>query len=131
MVLAIQITAIIGLLLSIYTLYVEKKMEKSKNYKALCDISDKISCTKAFGTNYGHILGISNAIPGIGFYILILILTYYNQLNFIFYFSALSFLASIYLAYIIYFKLKNFCLVCNGIYVVNLLLLIFSYSILY
>ena len=125
---AIQITAFIGLLLSVYTLYVEKKTEKSASYKAACDISDKISCTKAFKSKYSRFAGLSNALYGLFLYLFILILTFYNNEKIIFFISTFAVLGSIYLAYISYFKLKNLCLVCTSIYLVNFLLLVFSYK---
>ena len=131
MTLAMNIVIIIGFLLSIYAYYVEKKSEKNKEYKAICDLSENMSCNKAFTSKYGKIAGISNSIPGIIFYVLVFLLIQYNYLNYVFYLALLSVLGSIYLAYISYFKLKNFCLVCTSIYVVNVLLLMFSYQLVF
>ncbi len=127
MVTAILTTAIVGILLSIYTLYIEYKLSKNKNYKAVCDISDRMSCTKTFASDYGKTFGISNALPGLSFYGLIVLMVLYRQTDFLLAITGLGVLASLYLAYILYFKVKHFCLVCNGIYLVNILLLIFSY----
>ena len=123
----IIIISIIGILLSTYAYYIEKKSSKNKNYKAICDISEKASCSKTLSSKYGKLMGISNSIFGILFYLIIILLFYLNK-ELIFYLAILSILGSIYLAYLQYFKLKNFCLVCNLIYVVNILLLIFSLS---
>ena len=127
MALAIMILAIIGFLLSLYAFSIEKKSEKEKKYKPICDISDKISCTKAFSSKFGKTFGLSNSIYGIIFCIVIFLLALFGLINYIFYLSIPSVIYSIYLAYILYFKVKSFCLVCNGIYLVNILLLIFSY----
>ena len=121
------ILIIIGFLLSAYSFYVVKKMKKEKNYKAVCDISDRVSCTRAFSSKYGEIFGLSNTIYGMIFYAIIFILALFGFINYIFYLSIFSVIGSIYLAYVLYFKLHNLCLVCHGIYLVNLLLLIFSY----
>lgn len=123
----IQIISIIGFLLSAYSLYVEIKSSKSKSYKAVCDINEKVSCTKVFSSQYGKILGLSNSFYGILLYILIFILNIYEYANLIFYLAILSVLGSVYLAYVMYFKIKSYCLVCNAIYAVNILLLVFSY----
>ena len=131
MILALKVISVVGFLLSIYAYYVEKKSEKNKEYKAICDLSENMSCNKAFTSEYGKLMGISNSIYGIFFYILILLLIQYNYLNYVFYLALLSVLGSIYLAYISYFKLKNFCLVCTSIYTVNILLLIFSYQLVF
>ena len=136
MVLNIQITAVIGLLLSIYAYYVEIKTKQNSKYKAVCDITDGASCGKVVTSKYGKIVdGISNSVGGIVFYILMLILTFYNLPVFItsaqamLYLSIASILGSIYLGYIQYFKIKSLCIVCTGIYIVNILLLIFSYNL--
>jgi len=122
----IQVIAFVGFLLSVYSYYVEWKTSKVKDYKPLCDIRENISCGKVFNSPYGKTFGVSNSIGGIFFYIVIFFLVLYN-LKYVFYLSILSVLGSIYLAYVSYIKLKNFCLVCTGIYVVNILLLYFSY----
>ena len=129
--LIIQLLSIIGLILSLYAFYVVEKMKKEKKYKATCDISDKVSCTKAFGSKYGKTFGLSNSIYGMVFYIIIFILAIFGLNNYIFYLSILSVIVSIYLAYILYFKVKSFCLVCNGIYLISILLLVFSYLEIY
>lgn len=119
------VLSILGFLLSLYSYYAEKKFCKTKR-KMICDINDKISCTKAFTSIYGKTFGISNSLYGMVFYLFILILSFYN-LKYVFYLSILAVLGSVYLAYVLYFKVKSFCIVCNSIYLVNILLLVFSY----
>src|SRR3989338_9103875 len=114
MTLAIQIKSIIGLILSIYALYVEKKAEHEKKYVALCDFSKKSSCSKAFKSKWGKMFGVSNSIYGMGFYVFVFFLTFFGYNNYVLYLSILSFLGSVYLAYISYFKIKNFCVVCTS-----------------
>lgn len=121
----IQIISVIGFLLSIYSLYVEKKFARTKK-KAICDINEKMSCTKAFKSHYSKTLGIPNSIHGIIFYVVVFLVAFYG-LQYVFYLAVLGVLGSIYLAYNLYFKIKTFCLVCSSIYLVNILLLIFSY----
>ena len=123
----IYIISIIGFLLSAYAFFVERKIKKSNSYKPLCDISKKISCTKAFGSEYGSLAGVSNSSAGIFFYLVVVFLAFIGQLNYIFYLAIISVISSVYLAYTQITKIKSFCLVCSGIYIVNLLLLFFSY----
>jgi len=123
----IQVLAIVGLLLSIYSVYVKKKISKIKNYKALCDISKNVSCTKAFSSKYGSLVSLPNSVYGIFFYLIIIFLANYGLFSFIFYLSLIATIGSIYLAYVSYFKLKNYCVVCGGVYVINFLIFIFSY----
>lgn len=127
MALALLIISAIGFFLSLYAFYVERKLKSQKNYKAVCDISDRISCTKAFAAGYGRIFGISNSLAGMLFYALVFIITFYGSLNLTFYLSILSIFASLYLAYVLQFKVRAVCLICYSIYAVNMLLLIFSY----
>ena len=124
------IFASIGLLVSIYAFYVEKKLEKNRNYKPLCDIADKVSCSKNFISLDASIFGIKNSILGITFYILIIILAYLNLINYLFYISIPAFILTIYLAYSSFIKLKNFCLVCTLIYIINILITLISYKVL-
>ena len=124
---SIIILSVIGFLLSCYAYHIGKKAEQETSYKSICDIQDNMSCSKAFSSGFGKIAGFSNSIVGILFYLTIFVLVLFQNTSIIFYLSIVAVLVSLYLAYLLYFKLKNFCLICNGIYVVNILLLIFSY----
>ena len=121
------IISAIGFFLSLYAFYVGRKAGNQKNYRAVCDINDNISCTKAFTSGYGKVFGISNGLTGMLFYALVSIAAFYGALNLTFYLSILSVLASLYLAYVLQFKVRAVCLICYSIYAVNILLLIFSY----
>ncbi len=125
--LTIRILSLLGLILSIYAFYTEKKFEKNKKHKALCDIHDKASCTKAFSSEYGKMFGVSNSLAGVFFYVIIIILSFLNYYKIIFYFAIISSLITIYLAYALFFKLKNLCIVCTAIYIINILLFVISY----
>lgn len=41
-------SCLIGFGLSLYSLNVEMNAEEDENYSAMCDISERISCTKVF-----------------------------------------------------------------------------------
>lgn len=125
----IEILVIIGFWLSFYAYYVEKKLA-NKNYKPVCDISKEISCSRAFLSRYGKLLGKSNSFFGMFFYPVVYILFSLNFFSFVFLLSMLSALGSIYLAYLSYIKLRTFCLICTSIYLINFLLLFFSYKLL-
>ncbi len=118
---------LLGFLLSAYSFYVEKKLEKNRRYKAVCDINDHMSCTAAAKSEYSAVGGIPNSIKGMFFYPFMALLAWLGSVQIIFYLAAASMIMTFYLIYISYFKLKNYCLVCSGIYVVNALLFYFSY----
>ena len=117
--------ALVGATLSTYTLYIEHQFKKNKNYKAVCDISNRVSCSRTFHSRYGKTLNISNGWWGLLFYLAVIGLVFLGRMDLVFYAALFSVLFSLRLAYILYFKMKNFCLVCSGIYVVNISLLIF------
>ncbi len=123
------ILAILGVLLSIYAYRVEKKAQKDKSYKAVCDLNEKVSCTTVFTSQYGKIFGVKNSLWGILFYILIFLFFINNYANLLFYLSVIGFIVTIYLAYTLYLKLENYCLVCNAIYIINIILLILSHRL--
>jgi vitamin-K-epoxide reductase (warfarin-sensitive) len=128
--LMIQVLAVIGFALSIYSIFVGKRAEEDVEYRSICDISDKASCTMAFKSEFGRLFGIQNGVYGAAFYALVFVLSFLGFMlvnDLIFYLVVLAFLGSLYLAYILYFKLKNLCIVCTAIYLVNILLLIFSW----
>jgi vitamin-K-epoxide reductase (warfarin-sensitive) len=123
----LYILGAIGILLCLYLIYVDIKLKKNKNYKAICDINNKVSCTGVAKGNYSNIFGISNSLVGLGYYFLVIILSYFGYVNWVFFVSILALLMTFYLIYVSYFKLKKYCLVCNVSYVVNILILVFSY----
>ncbi|XP_022107375.1 vitamin K epoxide reductase complex subunit 1-like protein 1 [Acanthaster planci] len=129
----------IGTVLSVYALYVETSKEANPQYKAMCDIGESMSCSKVFTSKYGrgfgilgsilgdhHILNQPNCFLGVIFYILQVAIAKIHTLaatNFLLMTSILSNVGSVYLAYILYFVLEDFCLVCVSTYIVNALLL--------
>ena len=63
------------------------------------------------------------------FYLVAVVLALLGEVQWIFLLSVLSVLGSFYLAYILYFKIKTFCVVCTSIYAVNVLLALSAYLI--
>ena len=127
MLLGVIVTATAGLLVCLYGVYVEHKVQADHTYKAACDLSDRASCTKTILSPWGKLLGISNMYVGILFYLGMIALGFLNM-QFVAYIGAvLACLASIYLAYILYTKVKTFCLLCSSVYLINIILLVITY----
>jgi vitamin-K-epoxide reductase (warfarin-sensitive) len=122
----LKILATIGFFLSLYAFYIKNKYKKDPNYIPLCNLNKNISCTKAFSSSYSNIFYLPNSLYGILFYVLIFLLASLNLFNYIFPLSIISVLISLYLAYLLYFKVKSLCLICTSTYLINLLLLFFS-----
>ena len=125
----LTIAAVAGLFLSMYAYMVEHKARTNTNYRPVCDINDKISCTKALGSEYGKILGVSNSFLGFFYYVTIAVLSYYSKFAWVFYLSLVSVAVSIYLAYILH-RIKTFCIVCVSIYIVNIIITTLSYRLM-
>lgn len=54
----IFIVSLLALGLSIYTVHVDYEAYNDEHYRALCDINEKISCTKVFTSKYGTGFGL-------------------------------------------------------------------------
>jgi len=118
-----QILSICGFLISIYALMVKYNIKKKPAYSPICDIRDNISCSKALGSRYSQTFGVQNPLAGMVFYTIVFLLSF-SYAYLIIYPAAGAVLFSLYLAYISYFKQKNFCLVCTLTYLINIGLLL-------
>ena len=141
----ISLFGIAGILASLYAIYVEKMANDyshgprigKKKYVALCDIGEGMSCSRVLTSDYAkltsfvfrlskdHPLNLPNTYFGLMFYIAIVlypmypftIIPYREWL--LFGASLGSIAASCALAWILYFKLHDFCFVCATTYVIN------------
>ncbi|XP_067391376.1 vitamin K epoxide reductase complex subunit 1 [Emydura macquarii macquarii] len=132
----------LGLALSVYALHVETSRERDPGYRAMCDLSPSVSCSKVFTSRWGRGFGLvedllgkhsvfnqPNSIFGIVFYTLQTLLgctpstlaavTLLGT-------SVVSIAGSLYLAYILFFVLHDFCLVCVTTYLLNGALLLLN-----
>lgn len=125
------ILGIVGSMLSIYAYITERNIKQDATYKPFCDISDRISCSKPLLSPYSNLFFFSNALAGIIFYLMITILAYLNQTALIFYASLASSVITLVLAYLLYFKIQSFCILCTSLYMVNVLILFFAYKAMF
>ena len=124
----LYILAAAGFLLSLYSYFIDKKVAANKKYKAACDIADNMSCTDAAKSKYAAVGGVLNSVKGMIFYPLLAFLTFLGFSSLVFFLAVGSVLMTFYLAYASYIKLKNYCLICTSIYLVNLAIFLASYS---
>lgn len=121
---------IFGILVTLYAIRVERQ-----SGNAMCDINDRMSCSRvlkspyarmmkmAFNLKENHPLNVPNTYYGLLFYIAI---TAYDfvyvpyQETLLLLASLLSLVACVGLAYILYFKLNDFCIVCVTTYFINI-----------
>ncbi|XP_012282818.1 vitamin K epoxide reductase complex subunit 1-like protein 1 [Orussus abietinus] len=132
----IVLTCLLGWGLSYYAFQVENAKEQDESYEAVCDVSEHVSCSKAFFSEYGKGFGLvpkdswlyaSNSLYGIVFYACVAVLNWYDSavsVALMLFLAILANLGTIYLVYILYL-LKNVCLVCVSLYVVDAMLLVF------
>jgi vitamin-K-epoxide reductase (warfarin-sensitive) len=124
-----------GLVISCYALYVEVSKESDPNFVALCDLSEKSSCSRVLTSSYGtglglvrlvlgedSVLNVSNALYGIIMYSLLALFSLSPILDrtlfpVIVFASTAS---SLYLLYIMLYVLEDLCVVCMGIHAVNM-----------
>lgn len=123
----LMLLACIGLALSAYGLFIEYNLQRNPSYKPMCDVSDYVSCSKPLSSSYSSLFIVSNTVAGLVFYALIFIFALFEYTTLIFYASCGAMLVSFVLAYLLFVKIKAFCLLCTALYVVNVGLLISSY----
>ena len=143
--LGIRVASLAGLAISAYALYVEARLAADDDYAPPCDIKKGrlkgASCSSVFTSPHGKILSkwklvrrgsaldFSNAALGAAFYVMtalhdallpaappLLLLAA----------CAASLLFSAYLAYILRYVLKEFCVVCYSMYAVNVALAVLA-----
>lgn len=119
------ILSLLGFCISLYAYYIEQKAKSISGYKALCDISDYISCSKPVTSDYAALLYISNALVGMLFYAIIAALTLFGAYQLLLVAAAIATVVSIVLAYLLFVKIKALCLLCLSIYGINALILLF------
>ena len=120
---SIIIFACIGLCIAVYTYVIERKIKEDPTYKSVCDISDRISCSKPIKSAYANVFFFSNAVMGILFYVLVGILAFFHAPILLLITMVAGCISSCVFAYILYFKIKALCLLCTSLYVVNGILL--------
>ncbi|XP_066433102.1 vitamin K epoxide reductase complex subunit 1-like protein 1 [Eleutherodactylus coqui] len=136
------LVCVLGIALSVYAYHVETSREKDATYRALCDINPSISCSKVFTSRWGrgfglveNILGAQsllnqpNSVFGVVFYVLQIVLGFVGLVAAavtLLVTSLVSIAGSLYLAYILFYILEDFCVICVTTYVLNFILLLLN-----
>ncbi len=120
MILLIILLSFIGFCVSLYAYSISQNLKKDPSYKPACNISDRISCTKPIESPYGNLLGFSNSYLGLVYYPLMILLALFGNNASLMVLATGSLLFTIYLAYILFTKIKSLCLICLTIYAVNI-----------
>lgn len=126
---SIIILAFIGFCISLYAYFTESKIKEDPNYHPACDINDRISCSAPLKSEYSNIFYFSNALMGMVYYVLVGTLAFFDMHRIVLMFTGAGVLITLFLAYLLYFKIKSLCIVCTSLYIVNILLLLFALRI--
>ena len=141
----LSLFSILGLILSIYALYIENKalnaLDNHEKYQASCDINEVISCSKVFLTEQGHIfsyfgiipkdsfLDLPNALYGSLYYTLVLIISIFIHekkiylMDVLLFISSFAMLLSAYLSYVLA-TISTVCVICYSTYICNIVIFI-------
>ena len=127
MMLLFIVLAALGFGISLYTYLIEQRLKHDADYKPVCDISDRISCSKPMQSPYASLFFFSNAVMGMLFYGVLIVLALFDVGTILVLMTAGACIASCVLAYLLYFKIKALCLLCTLLYLINFLLLYLSF----
>lgn len=140
---AVTVLCLAGIGLASYAFYVETRVSGDRSYRAACDISARMSCSRVLTSRWGRGFGLlpddsplnlPDSIFGLLYYVLSLLLNRVHTSKAVarlrVLLSVLTNLGSVYLGYILYFVLQDVCVVCCGMYLVNFLLLICNLKLL-
>jgi vitamin-K-epoxide reductase (warfarin-sensitive) len=138
----IAVLSALGFALSYYSVYVSASKGKDPNYKALCDISEHMTCSKVFTSRFGKGLGIvgplfgedsplyqSNGVYGMVMYsafVFFSLFPYRFCAKICVIMGIIANIVSAYLAYILFFIIEDICVVCISTYTIGFFLLIAS-----
>ena len=124
---AVVVLSILGIIISLYGIFVENKVRRDMNYHAACDVSNTISCTKSFVSPYNKLLGVSNIVVCLVFYVAMLIFGLMDNATATMLLAWLGLAGTIVFAYVLYFKIKAVCLICTSMYIINIALVAVQY----
>lgn len=128
--------AALGLGASLISSYVHYGVLQNPAFSSFCDVSARVSCTQAYLSAYGTVLGVPVALTGVFFFALILLLASLGGRRtphlresapaYILALSTVGLAFVAYLAYASFFVLGSVCLLCAITYVATLGLFIVS-----
>ena len=140
----VRLFALLGVCVAGYALYIEytHQMNPGVELQFFCDkLFSWASCSKAITGPYGKVLSlwgivahgstfdIPNSLIGATYYVLALVLPWQSSgaLAAFFLVAGVGSLAfSCYLAYVLKFVLREFCIICVSSYVINMLIFVFA-----
>lgn len=119
--------ALLGLGASTISSYVHYQLLTDPSYTSFCDVNASVSCTQAYLSQYGSVLGVPVAIAGVIFFAVAAVLAGVagsaasrareNAAGYVFLLSTIGLAFALYLAWASYVVLGVFCILCAITYV--------------
>ncbi|XP_005090388.1 vitamin K epoxide reductase complex subunit 1 [Aplysia californica] len=136
---------LMGVVICLYSLQIELRKERNPEYRAYCDINERMSCSKVLTSKYSqgfgvvhlllgknHMLNARNCNVGLVVYVLNIMLCIMGPgpltSRLLYYGALIMVLGCVYLACVLFFILHDVCLVCITTYVINGCLLYLAHS---
>ena len=131
---SITMLGLLGINVSYYAIKVEHNARLTGKNNSMCDFNDKASCSRVLTSEYSRIFfNVPNTWFGFLFYLAVciypmwpFILIPYREMLF-FMASTFSIMFSGYLAFVLYFKLQDVCVVCIASWIINAMIFYHSY----
>ena len=127
----IRLLSLLGIVLSVVLIYEHVRLEAGLGGKSFCNISRTINCDAVSQSSWAKIFGFPVAGYGFGFYICVFLTALlgaggrYLPLKIVsgvlLLFAAFSLVFSLYLFFVSAFVIHSFCILCAGLYIVNIL----------
>lgn len=125
---ALLVFTALGLIASVYGLYVHYRMQSDPTYISACEVNESVSCQQVLTSQYGSIFGVPVAAGGAIWSLLALMLaavglkdpkseTASRVSGYLFVLATLGLASVFYFAYISFFVLKTACPICLTMYV--------------
>jgi uncharacterized membrane protein/protein-disulfide isomerase len=128
--------ALLGLLFSGWSALVHYRLLTQPNYISPCDVNATFSCSDAYLSRFGSVGGVSVAVPGVIFFVVVGLLAAFGGSrrpgradatgSYVFALSTAGLAAVLYLAWASWFVLNSWCPLCIGTYVAVIGLFIVS-----
>ncbi len=122
----VWVFALGGLAASLASLYVHYQLLSDASYRSFCDISATVSCTSAYLSRYGSVLGVPVALFGVLFFAFVVLCAAIEVVGpapikesfpgYLFLLSTIGLAVILYLGYAAFFVLKAVCLMCLATY---------------
>jgi uncharacterized membrane protein/protein-disulfide isomerase len=130
------VCAVIGFAAASTSLYIHWRILMQPGYISPCDINETFSCSDAYRSQYGSLLGIPVALFGVLWFAFVLLViavgsrasteVQQNIAAYLFAVSTVGLAVILYLAYAAFFVLKELCVFCLGTYAAVIGLFILS-----